>query len=231
MSTSWLCRVPQTDASGSYFGCIVGRCANRIDGATFTTPPRGPSSPDGAAGSPLGPYQLEANDGGRHALHGGSRHWGRQAWLPARTTLGGSPAVEFTLTSRDGDAGYPGEVAAAETEGRGGGGGGGAELRVVMLATASAPTPVNMVQHTHWNLAGRRAVAQVGPPSTPSCPPHSCHAVPRGAKLCARARAPPWRRCARRGVIKNAHGHNARRSGLSHTVHALRDPGQISFSE
>lgn len=65
-STQSYCKV-QIDSSGSYFGCIVGRVANRIKQATFTLP----------AGDVT--VDLEANDP-PHALHGGSNHWGRREW-------------------------------------------------------------------------------------------------------------------------------------------------------
>lgn len=188
----------QADASGSYFGCIVGRCANRIDGASFRIPPR-----DGV-GPPLGPYELEANDG-RHALHGGSRHWGRRAWHGVETTLDEHIAVEFCLTSPDGDGGYPGAVDASVTyslreldgkaiEGDAGDSGGGAELRIVMRATASAPTPVNLVNHTHWNLAGRETLERVRcvPENTVGCA--ACSTAADTACL-ARARRAGWADC------------------------------------
>ena len=69
------------DSSGSYFGCIVGRVANRIQQATF-------SIPDGPV------VTLEANNP-PHALHGGSQHWGRREWSVERDP--DRPSVCFTL--------------------------------------------------------------------------------------------------------------------------------------
>jgi aldose 1-epimerase len=137
----------QDDESGSYFGCIVGRVANRIKGAQFQMP----------SGQII---KLEANDP-PHALHGGSRHWGRQEWSVVK---GGSPnSTQVTLahTSPDGDAGYPGTVQAEVTY--------SLEkssthplprLRIRMEASTDSVTPINMVQHTHWNLCGASKVSE-----------------------------------------------------------------------
>ena len=151
----------QTDEHGQYFGCIVGRVANRIEGAAFRDPEA--SSRDNAE-----EFELEANDA-PHALHGGSKHWGRQQWkIEVKTPV----EVTFRLESPDGDGGYPGQADVRVTyeleqpdrsEYAKGLQGGVAmvALRVTMEAKVSKRTPVNMVQHTHWNLAGQRAVQEV----------------------------------------------------------------------
>ena len=111
-------------------------------------------------------YKVEANDGGKHGLHGGSLHWGRQEWRVAdERHENDGESVTFELESPDGDAGYPGAMQVqvkyelrawgADTE--------LAMLRITMTAAAlDKATPVNLVQHTHWNLAGAAAVSQVG---------------------------------------------------------------------
>lgn len=126
----------QVDSANTYFGCIVGRVANRIEGAQF-------SSADCVC-------NLEANDA-PHALHGGSRHWGRQQW--AAEVLEGGAAVRFTRVSPDGEAGYPGQVAATVTYHLRSSDA-GAALGVTMEAETSAACPISLVQHTYWNLAG-----------------------------------------------------------------------------
>ena len=210
----------QEDKHSAYFGCIVGRVANRIKDAQFSLDceERSASASNAAeraagasADSSTDPvrvtiqvladrvamrlqvadaanvcaaqqarpvYKLEANDGA-NALHGGSKHWGRRMWAlgpePNQTHViahsqGTTPARAcFRLTSEHGDGGYPGELDVSVTyrlyEGQRADGLGtaGARLEVDMNARAAGAhaTPVNMVQHTHWNLAGKNAVEKV----------------------------------------------------------------------
>lgn len=117
----------------SYFGAIIGRCANRIAKGQFEL--------DGRT------YQLSINNGPNH-LHGGVKGFHDVAWRgePAPDEAG----VVFTHTSRDGEEGYPGTVSArvsyllTNTN----------ALVVDYLATSDRPTVVNLLQHTYFNLAG-----------------------------------------------------------------------------
>eukprot|EP00892_Ulva_mutabilis_P006498 jgi/Ulvmu1/421/UM001_0428.1 len=135
----------KVDTHGTYFGCVVGRVANRIAGASFTLP--GTDEP----------VALEANDGS-HALHGGSNHWGKRVWQMQECGTPEKPGVTLTLVSNSGDAGYPGKVDARVTytleqqE--------GPVLSVELEAETDSLTPINMVQHTYWNLAGQQRVAE-----------------------------------------------------------------------
>ena len=115
-----------------FLGAICGRVSNRIRDARFT----------------LGgvTYHLEANDPPHH-LHGGSRGWYRAPWI---ADVNGGSSVSLTYHSPEGDAGYPGSVEAravytltAENQ-----------LRLEMTATTDQPTPINLTQHSYWNLSG-----------------------------------------------------------------------------
>jgi aldose 1-epimerase len=68
------------------------------------------------------------------------------------------PAIRFSYESPDGGEGYPGEVSASVeyrlTDAD--------ELRIEYRATVSRATPVNLTQHTYWNLAGARAATILG---------------------------------------------------------------------
>ena len=115
-----------------YFGCTVGRVTNRIAGARFTL--------DGQT------YALAANDGPNH-LHGGLKGFDKVAWKAAPQT---GAAVRFTYTSPDGEEGYPGTLAAAVTMSLTDAN----ELRIDYRATTDKPTPVNLTNHSYFNLAG-----------------------------------------------------------------------------
>ncbi len=117
-----------TDPTG-WHGASVGRWANRIEGSTFEL--------DNTT------YALDANEGA-HCLHGGSGSFGLSRWT-GRPVDGG---VELSLTSPDGDQGFPGELSATclitldESQ-----------YQVTYHATTTAPTVVNLATHVYWNLS------------------------------------------------------------------------------
>ncbi|HTH14625.1 MAG TPA: aldose epimerase family protein [Spirochaetia bacterium] len=121
--------------NGPYFGVSVGRYANRIAGATFTL--------DGKV------YPLEANDGPNH-LHGGKLGFHQQIWSsePFETEL--DAGVVFKLVSPDGQDGYPGRVevsARISLTDR-------YVIKTVYEAVTDKPTPLNLTNHTYFNLGG-----------------------------------------------------------------------------
>jgi aldose 1-epimerase len=118
-----------------YFGAIVGRYANRIAGAQFTL--------DGVA------YHLPANDGLNH-LHGGPEGFHRAVWTAEPFENDTTAGVRFALTSHDGDAGYPGTLLLTATYTLTDAN----ELVVDFAATTDRSTPVNLTQHSYFNLAG-----------------------------------------------------------------------------
>jgi len=126
-------------ADGAAMGVIVGRVANRIAGAKFTL--------DGAT------YPLAANNapGGLPcSLHGGRHGFNRRLWRGEITRdKSGAPGVTLAYRSAAGEEGYPGnlDVEAAYTLR-------GNALEIRFRATCDAPTPVNLAQHTYFNLAG-----------------------------------------------------------------------------
>jgi aldose 1-epimerase len=76
-----------------YFGCTVGRVANRIANGRFSL--------DGKN------YQLAVNNGPNH-LHGGIKGFDKAAW---KAEPQNGAAVKFSYTSLDGEENYPGQVA------------------------------------------------------------------------------------------------------------------------
>ncbi len=122
----------------SHFGGVVGRVANRVRNARFSL--------DGRE------YKLAPNDPPHH-LHGGNRGWDRVLWRARPRSTPDGPALELTHTSPDGEEGYPGTVQVTTrytlTNDN--------QLRVQFTATTDRTTPVNVAQHTYWNLAGAGA--------------------------------------------------------------------------
>lgn len=115
-----------------YFGAIAGRVANRIGGSRFRLNGK--------------EYVLPSNEGPNH-LHGGPGGIAKKVWQMEGLT--GDEAVRLTLTSPDGEMGYPGKLDIAVTYRLTGN-----RLRVEFHAETDAPTPVNIVQHNYFNLTG-----------------------------------------------------------------------------
>ena len=118
-----------------YFGAVVGRYGNRIANGRFTL--------DGRT------FQLATNNGPNH-LHGGVKGFDKVVWRTEPGQPERGTRVAFSYTSRDGEESYPGTVnarVAYEVTPRN-------ELVVEYEATADAPTPINLTQHSYFNLAG-----------------------------------------------------------------------------
>ncbi|MFO7614170.1 MAG: aldose epimerase family protein [Bacteroidales bacterium] len=119
-----------------YFGCIVGRYANRIAKGQFTL--------DGVS------YQLAKNNGDNH-LHGGTEGFDKKVWSPKTFHHDDEAGVILEYLSPDGEEGYPGNlkvrVVYSLTEEN--------ELKIDYTAESDAPTPVNLTHHSYFNLNGQ----------------------------------------------------------------------------
>jgi aldose 1-epimerase len=124
-----------------FFGATVGRVANRIAKGKFTL--------DGKE------YQLAVNNG-PNALHGGKKGFDKMVWK-ANVPDAAKPAVEFRYVSPDGEEGYPGElkvkVTYALTPDN--------AVSIQYEATTDKPTPVNLSNHSYFNLLGGRSGATI----------------------------------------------------------------------
>ena len=122
-------------AGSPYFGAIVGRYANRIAGGRFTL--------DGVT------YQLARNNGPNN-LHGGVRGFDKVLWTAAPFERDDVVGVTFSYESPDGEEGFPGAVSVrvaytlTATD----------ELIIDFDASTTKATPLNLSQHTYWNLHG-----------------------------------------------------------------------------
>ncbi|CAN6239707.1 unnamed protein product [Urochloa humidicola] len=121
----------------SYFGPITGRVAQRISRGRFVL--------DGKV------YHLYRNDG-RNTLHGGGRGFHKVIWAVKEFVPDcDSPYITFYYRSFDGEQGFPGNLDAYVTFRLSA----PYTLGVHMNATAlDKATPVNLLQHVYWNLAG-----------------------------------------------------------------------------
>lgn len=117
-----------------FFGALVGRYGNRIGDAKFTL--------DGKT------YQLAANDGKNH-LHGGLKGFDKVVW-DASVASDSIPSLSLHYISKDGEEGYPGnlDVTVNYTLNNDDG------LKIEYNATTDKATPVNLTNHSYFNLTG-----------------------------------------------------------------------------
>ena len=124
-----------------YLGASVGRYANRIAAGRFAL--------DGVT------YTLARNDGPNH-LHGGPNGFHRQVWDARERASDDGPSLELTYLSRDGEEGYPGNLAVTivytltDED----------ELRIDYTATTDADTVINLTNHAYFNLEGTGTVLE-----------------------------------------------------------------------
>ncbi|XP_047458316.1 aldose 1-epimerase isoform X3 [Mugil cephalus] len=120
-------------ADKRYLGAVVGRVANRIAQGRFTV--------EGQE------YQLDINNG-PNSLHGGLKAFNKAIWCATAMKSG----VQLSLTSPDGDQGYPGEVQASVAYTLQ-----GETLTAEYRARSTKTTPINLTNHSYFNLAGQGA--------------------------------------------------------------------------
>ena len=121
-------------ASSPYFGAIVGRYANRIAKGKFTLNGKN--------------YKLAINNG-NNSLHGGLKGFDKVVW--DATEMNDTAGVHLILTylSKDGEEGYPGnlKVKVVYTLNDQN------EFITLIEAETDKPTPVNLCNHTYFNLS------------------------------------------------------------------------------
>ncbi len=122
-----------------WFGATVGRVANRIAKGKFTL--------DGKE------YSLEINNPPNN-LHSGSKGLSRTEWKAEPLHETHAAAVRFTSLSPDGDGGFPGNLSVTLvyrlTDDN--------ELQLEYSARTDKATPVNLTNHSYFNLGGEKDV-------------------------------------------------------------------------
>jgi len=122
-----------------YFGCTVGRVCNRIAKGKFKLEGK--------------EYQLAINNGLNH-LHGGvKRSFDKVVWKASVANTARDAVVRFSYTSPDGEEGYPGAVKVTATYTLTDNN----EIRLDYEATSDKATPVNLTNHSYFNLNGAGA--------------------------------------------------------------------------
>ncbi|MFB9377005.1 aldose epimerase family protein [Kineococcus gynurae] len=123
---------PYREPSGEYLGASIGRYANRLRGGRFQV--------DGVE------FAVPANDRG-NALHGGPEGFSGRVW--ESRALDDRRGVRFSLLSRDGDNGFPGNLSVHVDYVLD-----DASLIVEFSATTDSTTVLNLTNHAYFNLAG-----------------------------------------------------------------------------
>lgn len=122
-----------------WFGATVGRVANRIAKGKFKL--------DGKE------YSLEINDP-PNSLHSGSKDLSRVVWKTEVLHEPNAAAARFTYLSPDGDEGFPGNLSVTVvyrlTDSN--------ELHLEYTAKTDKATPVNLTNHSYFNLDGAKDV-------------------------------------------------------------------------
>jgi aldose 1-epimerase len=132
-------RVEDYVAHSPYFGCVIGRCGNRIADGKFSL--------EGET------YALEKNNAPNGIpchLHGGRKGFDKVLWQAEPFSAAGAAALRLRYHSVDGEEGYPGNLDVTVTYTLASDN----ALRIDYAARTDRATPVNLTNHAYFNLAG-----------------------------------------------------------------------------
>ena len=118
-----------------YLGALIGRVGNRIGGGKYTLGGK--------------EYSAYCNNNGVNSLHGGKVGFSHKIWS-VKPVDGDEPKLILTLTSPDGDEGYPGTLNVTVTYALLASN----ALSIHYEATTDQQTIVNLTNHAYFNLGG-----------------------------------------------------------------------------
>lgn len=121
--------------NSGYQGATIGRFGNRIENSEFIIDEN--------------EYKLYSNEGKNH-LHGGKEGFDKKNWNATTWEIGDTSYIEFSILSKDGEEGYPGNLRVKVTFSF------NSEniLSLNYKATTDKKTIVNLTNHSYFNLSG-----------------------------------------------------------------------------
>lgn len=120
------------EANNPFFGCVVGRYANRIANARYV----------------LNNDTVQLSRKNSHSVHGGIKGFDKKNWEVQSYS---DSTLVLYYRSADGEEGFPGNLqtwitySVTSTN----------ELKIDYAASTDKPTPVNLTNHTYFNLSGK----------------------------------------------------------------------------
>ncbi|MGK5024765.1 aldose epimerase family protein [Janthinobacterium sp. RB2R34] len=123
-------------ANSAFLGAVIGRFGNRIANGQFSL--------DGSS------YQLAINNAPNH-LHGGEQGFHQVLWQAVPFETNEAVGVTFTRSSPDGEDGYPGKLDVSVVYELNNDN----ALSLRYHAVTDQATPVNLTNHSYFNLAGQ----------------------------------------------------------------------------
>lgn len=130
-------RLEDYEENGCFFGTVIGRCANRIGGASFTL--------DGVE------YKVAANENGNNLHTDFENGFHKKLWEAEVDEANDS--VKFSYVSPDGENGFPGTLHISVTytilPDRG--------IQLTYDGVCDKKTVINLTNHSYFNLGGHGA--------------------------------------------------------------------------